>query len=126
VAKLYTLVHWIPSGLNQLYDSILTKLVEENEEDEDYRPVHQILMWVVLAARPLTLAELRQALATSPETGSLDEDDLIMKIPEVEKLCGAPSLEIDWPAIRISGRHGVHCDLSTNLRRNIFLTPRSS
>jgi hypothetical protein len=46
-------------------------------------------MWVVLAARPLTLAELRQALAISSGTGSLDEDDLMMKIPEVEKLCGA-------------------------------------
>jgi hypothetical protein len=81
VAKLNTLVHWISSELNQLYDSIFTKLIEENEEDEDYHPVHQILMWVVLAARPLTLAELRQALAISLGTGSLYEDDLTMKKP---------------------------------------------
>lgn len=87
--RLWELVRELPIGLNDLYDKILSKIASESEEGGNCDLVRQILTWAVLAARPLTLAELRIALAVKLNTTSIDENEVIRNIREVETLCGA-------------------------------------
>jgi len=59
-------------GLEQTYEQAMERI---NDHRKGYRElVKQILEWIVHARRPLSIAELRHALAVWPHTMKLDED----------------------------------------------------
>ncbi|KAF8246055.1 ankyrin [Wilcoxina mikolae CBS 423.85] len=88
--RLKELVHELPSGLNEVYDQMLFKIMRENEEaPEVYDLIQRILTYVVLAVTPISLAQLREALAVKPGTRSLNEDEIMRNIRDVQPLCGS-------------------------------------
>ena len=58
----------LPRGLPKLYDRMLEQVEEHHE-----RAVLQILKWVALSIRPLTIGELASAICTSPTP---EEEDI--------------------------------------------------
>jgi len=73
----------LPQGLKELdkaYDDVITRI--QTQDEEDVRLAEQIITWLYYAIRPLTLQELRHALATrlafetDPDATELDENFL--------------------------------------------------
>lgn len=87
--RLKALAASLPPGLNDLYRSSLDKIDREFQDEEDKNMVQKILTWVVLAERPLTLYELREALAIEKGTSELEEDNIMRNIRDVQGICGA-------------------------------------
>ena len=76
----------LPSGLNNLYDKILSRI----EDDDDMEIASSVLHWVAVARRPLTVREL--AMARSLGTGEWEGntvplEDLLVDFQDDFKRC---------------------------------------
>ncbi|KAJ6594778.1 hypothetical protein B0H19DRAFT_975013, partial [Mycena capillaripes] len=65
----------LPKTLNDSYDEAMRRIKEQNEESKN--TAYSTLTWVANAKRPLTVLELRTALAIEPDTKALDEDNVL-------------------------------------------------
>lgn len=83
------LVRGLPTGLNELYDAILLKIAADNEDTDACNLIRQVLTWVVLASRPLSLDELRIALAVRRDTSSLAQNEISNTMKAIDTICGA-------------------------------------
>lgn len=83
-------VRSLPTGLNALYERMLTKLDGVCEGRETIELARKILTWVALAARPLALAELRIALVIELDTKCLASVEPLRNISyDLRSLCGS-------------------------------------
>ncbi|KAL8748994.1 MAG: hypothetical protein Q9184_006986 [Pyrenodesmia sp. 2 TL-2023] len=62
----------LPSTLNQLYDEAFRRIDDQNADDRDF--ANKALRWVAYAYRPLTVLELKEALAIEPRGQDFDAD----------------------------------------------------
>ncbi|KAJ7444203.1 hypothetical protein FB451DRAFT_1568475 [Mycena latifolia] len=69
-----TLQH-LPKNLKHTYDEAMERINHQTEEDRQMGIL--ALTWVANAKRPLSVAELREALAIEPESSFLDMDNLL-------------------------------------------------
>ncbi|KAJ7444213.1 ankyrin repeat domain-containing protein [Mycena latifolia] len=69
-----TLQH-LPKNLKHTYDEAMERINHQTEEDRQMGIL--ALTWVARAKRPLSAAELREALAIEPESSFLDTDNLL-------------------------------------------------
>jgi len=77
-----------PSGVELMYEETLKRI--DNQSEEESKIARLALLWVARAARPLSLTELQQAVATvyipgSFEIGEYDsegvpEEDMILSV----------------------------------------------
>jgi ankyrin repeat protein len=65
----------MPKDLTRTYDEAMERIDRQNADDKEL--AHRVLTWVTNAMRPLSVAELRDALAIEPDTTSLDSDNLL-------------------------------------------------
>ncbi|KAJ7483684.1 ankyrin repeat domain-containing protein [Mycena latifolia] len=65
----------LPEGLQQTYDEAMERINYQTEEDRELGLL--ALTWVANAKRPLSAAELQEALAIEPESTFLDRDNLL-------------------------------------------------
>ncbi|KAJ7032335.1 hypothetical protein C8F04DRAFT_1040646 [Mycena alexandri] len=65
----------LPTGLWDTYAEAMQRIDRQSKEDKDLAML--TLTWVVNAKRPLSVAELKQALAIEPESTCLDVDSLL-------------------------------------------------
>ncbi|KAF7344738.1 ANK-REP-REGION domain-containing protein [Mycena venus] len=65
----------LPKDLNDTYDIVMQRIDSQNEEDR--KVAGSALTWVANAKRPLTVDELRTALAIELNTRQLDKDNLM-------------------------------------------------
>ncbi|KAJ7444021.1 ankyrin repeat-containing domain protein [Mycena latifolia] len=65
----------LPQNLNHTYEEAMNRIKNQNEEDRQL--ALQALTWVAYAKRPLSVAELREALAIEPDATTLDADNLL-------------------------------------------------
>ncbi|KAJ7476778.1 ankyrin repeat domain-containing protein [Mycena latifolia] len=65
----------LPEGLQQTYDEAMERINYQTKEDRELGLL--ALTWVANATRPLSAAELREALAIEPESTFLDRDNLL-------------------------------------------------
>ncbi|KAJ7443140.1 ankyrin repeat-containing domain protein [Mycena latifolia] len=65
----------LPTDLNCTYDEAINLILSQNDDDKQL--ALQALTWVAYAKRPLTVDELREALAIEPNATSLDSDNLL-------------------------------------------------
>jgi hypothetical protein len=81
----------LPQGLSEVYLKILADIRQEERET-----ARIILQWVTCALRPLTLQELRVAIAIRPGATSMSaiEDDMEMDLQHVLRLLFGPMLKI--------------------------------
>jgi hypothetical protein len=65
----------LPKDLNDTYDNAMKRIENQNEEDKTV--AHLALTWVISAQRPLTMIELKVALAIESGTQHLDDDNIL-------------------------------------------------
>ncbi|KAJ7080214.1 hypothetical protein B0H15DRAFT_997583, partial [Mycena belliarum] len=65
----------LPQDLDQTYDEAMERILSQSSDDKQL--ALQTLTWVAYAKRPLSVAELREALAIEPDATSLDTDNLL-------------------------------------------------
>ncbi|KAJ7444028.1 ankyrin repeat-containing domain protein [Mycena latifolia] len=65
----------LPKNLNHTYEEAMNRIKNQNEDDRQL--ALQALTWVAYAKRPLSVAELREALAIEPDATTLDVDNLL-------------------------------------------------
>jgi hypothetical protein len=64
----------LPIELNGIYDEAMRRIESQGEEEVDLAKL--VLNWISFAFRPLTVAEIRHALAVKPEDTNIDEEAL--------------------------------------------------
>ncbi|KAJ7444039.1 ankyrin repeat domain-containing protein [Mycena latifolia] len=74
----------LPKDLSHTYDEAMNRIKNQNEDDRHF--ALQALTWVAYAKRPLSVAELCEALAIEPGATTLDADNL-MDINIVLSVC---------------------------------------
>lgn len=70
----------LPEGLNNTYDEAMERI--ESQHPDQATLARKVLCWVFYASRPLTMLEIRHALAVETGDSALDEDN----IPEEDLL----------------------------------------
>jgi ankyrin repeat protein len=95
--SLEDLINDLPQGLTELYDKAWLKLDRSHNENVDL--ARKILIWILLAARPLTLSELIMVLAMRPsktnETSRLPlESEFYRDVAHIVLHFFAPFVEI--------------------------------
>ncbi|KAJ7474244.1 hypothetical protein FB451DRAFT_286152 [Mycena latifolia] len=74
----------LPTNLKQTYDEAMHRINSQNEDDRQL--ALQAITWVAFAKRPLTVGELREALAIEPGATTLDVNNLL-DIDSVVSVC---------------------------------------
>jgi ankyrin repeat protein len=75
----------LPKDLESTYDDAMRRIERQNDDDRDL--AQRILTWIPNAKRPMSVAELREALAVETDTTSLDLDGLL-DIEIIVSVCG--------------------------------------
>ncbi|KAJ7440441.1 ankyrin repeat-containing domain protein, partial [Mycena latifolia] len=65
----------LPKNLNHTYEEAMNRIKNQNEDDRQL--ALQALTWIAYAKRPLSVAELCEALAIEPGATTLDVDNLL-------------------------------------------------
>ncbi|KAF8128801.1 ankyrin repeat-containing domain protein [Mycena galopus ATCC 62051] len=92
----------LPKNLYEGYDIAMQRIEAQNEEDRT--AARSALIWVANAKRPLSVEELRVALAVEPGTQRLDKENLL-KIEIILGVCaGLVIVDKRSPVVRL-----VHC-----------------
>ncbi|KAJ7136784.1 ankyrin repeat-containing domain protein [Mycena epipterygia] len=65
----------LPKDLKHTYDDAMERIDRQNEDDKQL--AHSALTWVANTKRPLSVAELREALAIEPDTTTLNVDNIV-------------------------------------------------
>ncbi|KAJ6546724.1 ankyrin repeat-containing domain protein [Mycena vulgaris] len=65
----------LPQDLNHTYDEAMERINHQSVDDRQLALL--VLTWAAYAVRPLSVAELREALAVEPGTTTLDVDNLL-------------------------------------------------
>ncbi|PGH23481.1 hypothetical protein AJ80_02435 [Polytolypa hystricis UAMH7299] len=118
VEELLDALNQLPIGLDATYDSILKAI---NALPKPRRLLaHKILLWVTIARRPLSVAEIRTMLAIRPGNRFLDENKLVINTEATIPAVCMPLLETR--SGRISTVHfTVHQYLERYLEENRIL-----
>jgi hypothetical protein len=77
----------LPKGTNQLkqaYDQTFARIGSQNTNN--VHRARKMFCWVTHAERPLTTAELQQALAAKPDDTDLDREDIV-RVDEIVAIC---------------------------------------
>lgn len=93
----------LPSGLDETYDYVLKKI--NGLPDSQRTLANKVLMWVVTVHRPLTVAELRTALAIRPGDENLDQRRLIINPQSTILTLCEPLVKLVEPANVINTIH---------------------
>ncbi|KAJ7117088.1 hypothetical protein C8R44DRAFT_674381 [Mycena epipterygia] len=68
-------LHRLPKDLRHTYDEAMERIDHQGEDDRQL--AHLILTWVANTKRPLSVGELREALAIEPDATDLDPENLL-------------------------------------------------
>jgi hypothetical protein len=82
----------LPDTLDEMYDRILSSVQQHHRTH-----VHKILQWLAFSARPLTLAEVAEAIAVDLDAGVLlDFDERIIKPHDILAICSGLVTTSSW------------------------------
>ncbi|KAL9118809.1 MAG: hypothetical protein Q9187_004635 [Circinaria calcarea] len=69
-----TALHDLPEELNHTYDETMKRI--ESQDPGDFELAKRVLSWISFAFRPLTVKEIKHALAVQPTDTYMDEEGL--------------------------------------------------
>ncbi|TFK20298.1 hypothetical protein FA15DRAFT_560793, partial [Coprinopsis marcescibilis] len=76
----------LPSGIMEMYRATVERI--QSQPLEDASLAQQAIMWIIYAQRPLTMPELRAAVAVSSETCKFDENRVVHEDDLATVCCG--------------------------------------
>jgi len=77
VAQVRQAIQDLPKGIEKAYDKAIDRIRQQNEDDRTL--AFAVLSWITFACRPLSVLELRFAVAMAPDATELDSDDAVME-----------------------------------------------
>ncbi|RXW14277.1 hypothetical protein EST38_g11578 [Candolleomyces aberdarensis] len=83
----------LPTTINDLYRHTLKRI--DSQSEEEVLLAKRAILWLVYALGPLQMNELRHALATNPDLGIYDEDDIVPGEFIFDVCCGLVSTSYD-------------------------------
>ncbi|KAH0537544.1 hypothetical protein FGG08_005679 [Glutinoglossum americanum] len=89
----------LPKELDSTYAEALQRI--ECQDEEDAALAHQVLSWISFAIRPLTVQEIKCALAVEPGQTSIDNDTLIDEDLLVSVCAGMVTVDQESGIIRL-------------------------
>ncbi|RMJ16034.1 hypothetical protein CDV36_004270 [Fusarium kuroshium] len=89
----------LPKELDGIYDQAMQRIHDQDEHQVVL--AHRVLCWISYTLRPLTIAELRHALAVEPSDDDLDEDGLYETKDIVSVCAGLVTIDEESDQIRL-------------------------
>jgi Cdc6-like AAA superfamily ATPase len=89
----------LPKGLDDVYQEALLRI--ESQHEDDAKLAKQILSWISFGIRPLTVTEIRHALAVEPGDTDLDEETLLDEDFLVSVCAGLVTIDQESGTIRL-------------------------
>ncbi|RSL97643.1 hypothetical protein CDV31_012921 [Fusarium ambrosium] len=89
----------LPKELDGIYDQAMQRIQDQDEHQVVL--AHRVLYWISYTLRPLTIAELRHALAVEPGDDDLDEDGLYETRDIVSVCAGLVTIDEESDQIRL-------------------------
>ncbi|RXW14281.1 hypothetical protein EST38_g11573, partial [Candolleomyces aberdarensis] len=83
----------LPTTINDLYRHTLKRI--ESQSEAEVLLAKRAILWLIYALVPLQMDELRHALATNPDLGIFDEDDIVPGEFIFDACCGLVSTSYD-------------------------------
>ena len=110
----------LPESLNETYDNILL-----NVRKIDVESVQRVLLCLAFAVMPLTLMELREAIAIEPENDSIDEESRLGSPQDILTIIGSLINVTEEDHIRLAHLSIREYLTSPRLRENDLLSKYS-
>lgn len=88
-----------PTKIEELYATTMKRIDMLGEEDAELARL--ILLWLLYAARPLSITELQYAVAVRPGTYEIDEDSLVDVAFLVSICCGVITIHQKSGSVRL-------------------------
>ncbi|KAI9881492.1 MAG: hypothetical protein M1830_000055 [Pleopsidium flavum] len=76
----------LPKDLDETYARTLVRI---QKSIDGYEDAYAALQWLAIAARPLTLREVAEAVAISPGCAAIDEDNRLFEPKELLSICSS-------------------------------------
>ena len=108
----------LPEKLDDTYADAITRIFRQDKDDVQL--AKRTLMWISCAKRPLSIIELRHALAIEPGAKDLDPDSLPEKDAIVDVCSGLVAMDRESGTIRLV--HYTTQDYLMRVRAELFAT----
>ena len=93
-----------PDGYDGFYERNMLRITEESENPRTSKLALKTLQWVVSAQRPLSLAELQDALAVNPDNAGFRKSAKPYKATILEVTAGMIIIDLDEKSVRLNHR----------------------
>lgn len=93
------MLHNFPTGIDALYYETVKRIMRISGDEANL--ALRVLVWIVYAKRPLSIAELRHAVAVCPDTYRFDPDRSVMDEYITAACCGLISIENENSEVRL-------------------------
>jgi ankyrin repeat domain-containing protein 50 len=88
-----------PEKLEDVYLQTWSRINKQPSEHADL--AKRILLWILNAERTMSIAELRHALATSPDTFVFSPDRMVPKATLISICCGLVAIDQESGLVRL-------------------------
>jgi hypothetical protein len=89
----------LPNEIDQIYDEAMERIERQSNTKELAKLV---LSWVIYASRPLSIEELRHALAVSPKMTEMDCRDLVFEWKLISVCAGLVVIDKEQQVVRLA------------------------
>jgi hypothetical protein len=89
----------LPNEIDQIYDEAMERIERQSNTKELAK---RVLSWIIYASRPLTVEELRHALAVSPKMTKMDPRDLVFEWKLTSVCAGLVVIDKEQDIIRLA------------------------
>src|SRR6266536_1465622 len=87
-ADIRTTLENLPKDLAETYERIMLRIQKSKAGDYKLVMSQRIFMWIISAQRPLLMAELKEAVAFTPEAKSWDSGKIPQNQKQILQACG--------------------------------------
>ena len=120
-AKVREALEKLPKGLDDTYHEALERIAHQGQPSIEL--ANQVLYWISYAYRPLTVSELRCALAVTPGRPTFDEDAMTPESTLVSVCAGLVAVDSQSGIVRLV--HYTTQEFFEKIRDNRFPTARA-
>jgi predicted transcriptional regulator len=94
----------LPNEIDEIYDQAMERI----ERQPNKELAKRVLSWIIHASRPLSVEELRHALAVSPNMTEINPDALVFKSKLTSVCAGLVVIDKEQQIIRLAREWNSH------------------
>jgi hypothetical protein len=89
----------LPNEVDEIYDQAMERIEQQPNTKESAK---RVLSWIIHASRPLSVQELRHALAVSPKMTKMNPDALVFESKLTSVCAGLVVIDKEQQVIRLA------------------------